>query len=149
MGLRAENYINLRKKFNVKGDAFALNEYLLLKRKYTKRGRYIWHNFGLYTFRIMQLFCFWLQEKKKFEVFFLFSKNFSFHFFPIMMCTLRILISETSRSMSTWFITRIISSFSWGKMGRVLMTIEWPSTLRILGYVLVQYLKKTWFLFHF
>ena len=41
MGLRAENYINLRKKFNVIGDAFALNEYLLLKRKYTKRGRYI------------------------------------------------------------------------------------------------------------
>ena len=42
MGLRAENYINLRKKFNVIGDAFALNEYLLLKRKYTKRGRYIY-----------------------------------------------------------------------------------------------------------
>ena len=41
MGLRAENYINLRKKFNVKGDAFALNEYLLLKRKYTKRGGYV------------------------------------------------------------------------------------------------------------
>ena len=41
MGLRAENYINLSKKFNVKGDAFALNEYLLLKRKYTKRGGFI------------------------------------------------------------------------------------------------------------
>ena len=41
MGLRAENYINLIKKFNVKGDAFALNEYLLLKRKYTKRGGYV------------------------------------------------------------------------------------------------------------